>query len=72
MALQAFLSQALCRLNTPESLDLPTLVWTRGAAFPVCSLESRMKCPLCGSRRVALIFGLPKEPNRQIAGMPSR
>src|SRR3954452_13375469 len=33
-----------------------TLVWTRGAAFPISQLDSRLKCPLCGSRRVALIF----------------
>jgi hypothetical protein len=37
-------------------LDLNTLVWTRGAAFPISQLDSRLKCPLCGSRRVALIF----------------
>ena len=33
-------------------LDLATLVWTRGRAFPLWSLESRLKCPRCGSRRV--------------------
>lgn len=43
-------------------LDLSTLVWTRGAPFPVSDLASRLKCPRCGSRRVALIFHLPKEP----------
>ena len=43
-------------------LDLNTLVWTRGMAFPI-TLENRLKCPLCGSRRIALIFDLPKEPN---------
>jgi hypothetical protein len=54
-------------------LDLHTLVWTRGAAFPITSLENRLKCPLCGSRRVSIVFDLPKEPNAMhIAGMPSR
>jgi hypothetical protein len=51
-------------------LDLRTLVWTRGAAFPITSLETRLKCPLCGSRRVAVIFDLPKQPvAKRIAGM---
>ena len=40
-------------------LDLETLVWTRGRAFPLDSLASRMKCPRCGSRRVRLLFHPP-------------
>jgi len=32
-------------------LDLDTLIWTRGAVFPVSMLEERLKCPRCGSRR---------------------
>jgi DNA-directed RNA polymerase subunit RPC12/RpoP len=53
-------------------LDLHTLVWTRGAAFPISQLDSRLKCQLCGSRRIALIFDLPKEPMaKRIAGMPT-
>lgn len=49
-------------------LDLRTLVWTRGAAFPLARLESRMKCPACGSRRVRLAFSVPSEAGRQRAG----
>lgn len=45
-----------------EELDLATLVWTRGAAFPLARLESRLKCPRCGSRRVVLIFDVPAQP----------
>jgi len=26
-------------------LDLHTLIWTRGGAFPLTSLEARLKCP---------------------------
>ena len=48
-------------------LDLPTLVWTRGATFPLARLESRLKCPACGSRRVRLAFSVPSESNRQRA-----
>jgi hypothetical protein len=40
-------------------LDLQTLVWTRGRAFPLARLESRLKCPRCGSRRVRLAFSVP-------------
>lgn len=43
-------------------LDMRTLVWTRGAAFPLSQLGSRLKCPACGSRRVTLLFTVPKEP----------
>lgn len=42
--------------------DLDTLIWTRGATFPVSMLESRLKCPRCGSRRVVLLFDLPGSP----------
>ena len=48
-------------------LDLETLVWTRGADFPLSGLGSRLKCPRCGSRRVVLLFDLPSEPARQRA-----
>jgi hypothetical protein len=30
-------------------LDMETLVWTRGRAFPLSRRESRLRCPLCGS-----------------------
>jgi hypothetical protein len=51
-------------------LDLRTLIWTRGAEFPISMLDSRLKCPLCGSRRVALIFDLPSVPvAKRIAGL---
>ena len=43
-------------------LDLATLVWTRGRDFPLARLESRLKCPACGSRRVRLAFSVPSEP----------
>ncbi len=40
-------------------LDMQTLVWTRGRDFPLARLESRLKCPRCGSRRVRLAFSVP-------------
>jgi hypothetical protein len=50
-----------------RELDLETLIWTRGAAFPISLLSERLKCPRCGSRRVALLFDLPPEPAAQRA-----
>ncbi len=46
-------------------LALETLVCTRGADFPLARLESRLKCPKCGSRRVVLMFSVPAEPDVQ-------
>lgn len=43
-------------------LDLKTLIWTRGGPFPISDLAARLKCPSYGSRRVALIFHMPNEP----------
>jgi hypothetical protein len=40
-------------------LDLQTIIWTRGRDFPLARLESRMKCPACGSRRVTIMFDVP-------------
>ena len=37
-------------------LDIETLVWTRGRAFPLSRLESRLRCPKCGSRYVVVLF----------------
>src|SRR5436305_822309 len=42
--------------------DVHTLISTRGSAFPLTSLEARLKSPLCGSRRVSVIFEVPSEP----------
>jgi hypothetical protein len=40
-------------------LDMETLVWTRGRAFPLSWLQTRLRCPRCGSRRVAIAFVVP-------------
>ena len=49
--------------------DLATLLWTRGRDYPIARLESRMKCPRCGSRRVLLAFHPPGNDKRaQAAG----
>jgi DNA-directed RNA polymerase subunit RPC12/RpoP len=42
-----------------EELDVATLVWTRGRAFPLSQLGSRLRCPRCGSRNVVVMFQPP-------------
>ena len=42
-------------------LDLETLVCTRGRAFPFGRLAERLRCPRCGCRRVAVVFGPPSD-----------
>jgi hypothetical protein len=42
-----------------RELDLETLVWTRGPSFPLSSLDGRLMCPWCKSRRVAVLFQPP-------------
>jgi hypothetical protein len=48
-----------CRYRA--ELDMETLVWTRGRRFPLSRLETRLRCPLCGS--VVLIIALPTNAN---------
>jgi hypothetical protein len=40
-------------------LDMKTLLWTRGERFPLELLQSRLRCPKCGSRNVRVIFEPP-------------
>jgi DNA-directed RNA polymerase subunit RPC12/RpoP len=42
-----------------KELDMETLVCTRGRAFPLSSLESRLRCPRCGNRRKVVMFQPP-------------
>ncbi len=42
-----------------RELDLETLVCTRGRAFPLSSLETRLRCPRCGNRRMVVMFEPP-------------
>jgi hypothetical protein len=36
-------------------------VWRRGRSFRLSRLETRLRCPMCGSREVRLIFTVPRE-----------
>jgi len=49
------------------SLDMQTLVWTRGRNFPLARLGARLMCPRCGSREVSVMFVPPSTSQRQQA-----
>ena len=59
--------QSIRECKAHVEVDLATLVWTRGRDFPVARLDTRMKCPRCGSRRVLIAFEPPKNPNERAA-----
>ena len=42
-------------------LDMRTLVCTRGRDFPLARIAERLRCPRCGCRRVAVMFGPPSD-----------
>lgn len=44
---------------TSGELDLQTLIWTRGGDMPLAMVAERLKCPICGSRRVLVSFVPP-------------
>lgn len=44
-----------------SKLDVGTLCWTRGMNMPLDALAERMKCPMCGSRSVRLVFRGPED-----------
>jgi len=46
-----------CRYSA--KLDVETLVCTRGRAFPLAMLQSRLACPNCGGRQVFITFDVP-------------
>ena len=40
-------------------LDLETLVCTRGRAFPLSMLQTRLKCPRCGTSHISVLYQPP-------------
>jgi hypothetical protein len=54
--------------NTSAELDMKSLVWTRGDAFPLDQLCTRLKCPRCGNRNIQLVFDVPNQPHARKAG----
>jgi hypothetical protein len=55
-----------------HEFDITTLVATRSRDFPIAQLEQRLRCPRCGSRRIAVMFDVPKNPMQNFAaGWPN-
>jgi DNA-directed RNA polymerase subunit RPC12/RpoP len=50
-----------------RELDMETLVCTRGRDFPLMGLQTRLRCPRCGSRLVAVMFSPPSMPSVRAA-----
>ena len=51
------------------TLDLATLVATRGRGFPIALLSERLRCPSCGCRRVSVMFEPDAKDGRSISAM---
>jgi hypothetical protein len=49
-------SQSNRECSYRRELDMETLVWTRGRAFPLSRLECRLRFPRCGSRYVVVLY----------------
>ncbi|WP_287138970.1 hypothetical protein [Mesorhizobium sp.] len=46
-----------------------TMLWTRGRDFPLVMLSGRLRCPKCGSRRVAVGITMPSNAGSAAARM---
>lgn len=55
--------KSICECVYSREVDIETLVLTRGRACPIIRLDSLLKCPRCGSRRMSIKFSVPKEPS---------
>src|SRR5215203_5108868 len=56
------LSQWLHAALTEAGFEVVLLETRHVKATPLSRLESRLMCPECGSRRVSLLFNVPKVP----------
>ena len=43
-------------------LDLETMLWTHGRACPIAWLNGRLRCPVCSSKQVLLLWVEPPAP----------
>ena len=49
------------RCDFEGTLDMTTLVCTRGRGFPLARLASRLRCPRCGDMHIKILFDVPGE-----------
>jgi hypothetical protein len=52
-----------------KTLDLETLVCTRGRNFPVARIAERLRCPRCGGREMSVMFSPPQNPQLSAANV---
>jgi hypothetical protein len=48
-------------------IDMGTLAMTKGPNFPLSMLGTRLMCPRCNGREIAILFEPPKERNFEAA-----
>lgn len=48
-----------CGFST--NIDMATLAMTKGPNFPISMLGTRLMCPRCNGRAIAILFEPPKE-----------
>jgi len=53
--------------DTTAELDMKTLVWTRGELMALDLLAERLRCPICGSRKIQVWFEVPGQPGKRAA-----
>ncbi len=62
---------ASCRgdlCNVREAIDMRALLWRSGRAFPLALLATHLRCPICGSREIAVAFEVPPVPRPKEEG----
>jgi len=55
-----------------KTLDLETLICTRGWDFPLAMLATRLRCPHCGSRQIRVVWNFPSLDKRGAAAVGPR
>jgi hypothetical protein len=55
------------RCDTTAELDMLTLIWTRGERMALDLLAERLRCPICGNRKIQVYFEVPNMPNARRA-----
>ena len=52
-----------------DELDVASLLWTRGRDFPIAMLANRLRCRVCGSRKVSVRISIPGNTGAKRVGV---
>ena len=55
------------RCDTTAELDMLTLIGTRGEVMALDLLPERLRCPICGNRKIQVFFDIPNRPSAKAA-----